>query len=183
MDANSGKGEFIRLAVNSAGTFRHTDYCGGCNGARIRFAPGKDRKSNAGLGNTLDLLEPIKAKFGDSLSWADLIVLEGNVAVKRLGARKDLHFCPGRTDALDGAGWNHFEYGNAEPPTTIGDMLDRNSLRGLTTKEFVALSFTNYPSVAALKKLCSTTSIGSTITFPLTIKCLPTTLPAPGPGS
>jgi catalase-peroxidase len=156
MDDNSGKGEFIRLAVNSAGTFRHTDYCGGCNGARIRFSPGKDWKSNAGLDKTLKLLEPIKAKFGDSLSWADLIVLAGNVAVKRLGAPKDLPFCPGRTDASDGAGWEHLEYGNNVTATTIEDVLDRNSLRGLTTKEFVALSFTNYPSVAALKKLCTT---------------------------
>jgi catalase-peroxidase len=156
MDANPGNGEFIRLAVNSAGTFRHTDYCGGCNGARIRFSPGKDWKSNAGLGKTLDYLKPIKAKFGDTLSWADLIVLAGNVAAKRLGAPKDLPFCPGRTDASDGKGWEQLAYGNAEPATTVEDVLDRNALRGLTTKDFVALSFTEYPSVDALKKLCTT---------------------------
>jgi catalase-peroxidase len=156
MDTDTGKGEFIRLAVNSAGTYRHTDFNGGCNGARIRFSPGKDWKGNAGLDKTLDLLEPIKAKFGDSLSWADLIVLAGNVAAKRLGAPKDLPFCPGRTDASDGAGWNQLEYGNAEPPKNIEEILDRNILRGLTSKEYVALSFTSYPSVAALKKLCNT---------------------------
>jgi catalase-peroxidase len=155
MDAEPLKGEFVRLAVNSASTFRHTDYCGGCNGARIRFSPGMDWKSNEGLDKTLTLLVPIKAKFGDSLSWADLIVLAGNVAVKRLGAPKDLPFCPGRTDAKDGAGWAPLEYINAKPPATIDNMAERNSLRGLTAKEFVALSFTTYPSVAALKMLCA----------------------------
>jgi catalase-peroxidase len=154
MDAESG-GEFIRLAVNSASTFRHTDYTGGCNGARIRFSPGKDWESNAGLDTTLALLEPIKDKFGDSLSWADLIVLAGNVAVKRLGASKDLPFCPGRTDASDGAGWEQLEYINAKSPTTIDDIVGRNSLLGLTTKEFVALSFTTYPCVGALRQLCT----------------------------
>lgn len=145
--------QFVRLSMNSANTFRHTDYLGGANGARIRFSPGKDWKSNEGLDKTLKALEPIKKKFGDSLSWADLIVLAGTAAAKRLGAPKDLPFSPGRTDASDGAGWESLAYTNAEPPQTVGEVFDRNALRGLTGKEFVALHFPKYPTTAALKSL------------------------------
>jgi len=105
------------------------------------------------LDAVLKSLQPIKDKFGDGLSWADLIVLTGNVAVKELGAPKDIPFCGGRTDAVDGAGWEPLKWGNAEPPTSIQEMADRNNLRGLTDKEFVALSFPDYPNVAALKTL------------------------------
>jgi catalase-peroxidase len=62
-------GEFVRLAMQSANTYRCTDYLGGCNGARIRFSPGKDWKTNAGLDKTLSMLEPIKNKYGEGLSW------------------------------------------------------------------------------------------------------------------
>jgi len=154
LDSKSvGAKELVRLAMNSAGTYRHTDYLGGANGARIRFSPGKDWKSNEGLDKTLKALEPVKAKFGDSLSWADLIVLAGNVAVKSLGAPEDLPFCPGRTDAEDGAGWEALEFVNKDPPESIDDVWERNELRGMTEKEFVALAFPQYPSVAALKDM------------------------------
>ena len=113
---DSKTSEFVRLARNSADTFRHTDYLGGCNGARIRFSPGKDWKTNEGLDKTLDELKPIKEKFGDNLTWADLIVLAGNAAVKKLGAPKNLPFSPGRADATDGAGWEPLDYMNAEAP-------------------------------------------------------------------
>jgi catalase (peroxidase I) len=119
-DLNKLKGgDFIRLEMQIANTYRCTDYFGGCNGARIRFSPGKDWKTNAGLDKTLAMLEPIKKRYGDSLSWADLIVLAGNVAVKGMGAPSNIPFCPGRTDAPDGAGWKPLEFGNAEFPSSV----------------------------------------------------------------
>lgn len=152
MDKDGDKtSEFVRLASNSANTFRHTDFLGGCNGARIRFAT--DWKSNEGLDKTLAALEPVKEKFGDGLTWADLIVLAGTAAAKRLGAPSDLPFNAGRSDATDGAGWDSLEYINAESPTSIQEVVDRNALRGLSHKEFVALSFPAYPTTAALKAM------------------------------
>ena len=150
---NSG-GEFVRLAMQSANTYRVTDYLGGCNGARIRFSPGKDWTSTKGLDKTLAELEPIKEKYGDGLSWADLIVLAGNVAVERLGS-PSLSFCAGRTDAPDGAGWQPVEHFNAELPKTVDEVVARYELRGLTAKDFVALQFPSYPSAATLKAVLS----------------------------
>lgn len=148
-------GEFVRLALQSANTYRCTDYLGGNNGARIRFSPGKDWSSNAGLDKTLAILEPLKKEFGEGLSWADLIVLAGNVAMERLGAPA-LPFCAGRTDAPDGKGWKPLEYGNADLPTSVDQMTDLYLRRGLTAKEFVALSFASYPSSDSLSKTLST---------------------------
>lgn len=153
MDENEGKGEFVRLAMNSAGTYRYTDHQGGVNGARIRFSPGKDWKANEGLDATLKLLEPVKEQFGEHLSWADLIVTAANVAVKRLGAPKNLAVVPGRADAVDGEGWGDLDYMNAEPPASMDDVVERNSLRGLSDKEAVALAFPSYPTTEALKEL------------------------------
>jgi catalase (peroxidase I) len=154
--------DLVRLAMNSANTFRHTDYLGGCNGARIRFH--LDWKTNEGLDKTCAFLEPVKKQFGDGLSWADLIVLAGNMAVKRLGAKKDLPFVAGRTDASDGAGWAPLEYMNAAPAETIEEVSDRHALRGLSSKEFVALAFPYYPTVASLKKLVESKSVGESKT-------------------
>jgi catalase (peroxidase I) len=152
LDKDSSKtSDLVRLAMNSANTFRHTDYLGGCNGARIRFH--LDWKTNEGLDKACTFLEPVKKEFGDGLSWADLIVLAGNMAVKRLGAKSDLPFVAGRTDASDGAGWAALEYMNAAPAETIEDVSNRNALRGLSSKEFVALAFPHYPTVESLKKL------------------------------
>lgn len=155
-DDGSATDDWIRLAMNSANTFRHTDYLGGTNGARIRFSPGKDWKSNEGLDKTLASLQPVKDKFGDGLSWADLIVLAGTVAAKSVGAPSNLGFAPGRVDAPDGMGWESLDYMNAEPPTSVDEVHDRNALRGLSAKDFVALAFPKHPSVAALTSLMET---------------------------
>jgi catalase-peroxidase len=78
------------LALQCAGTFRATDYHGGCNGARIRFAPENTWPQNARLDQALALLQPIKDQFGASLTWADLIVFAGHVAVEQVGPREVL---------------------------------------------------------------------------------------------
>merc|ERR1719166_871512 len=91
-DASNYGPEFVRLAWRCAATHRVTDYTGGCDGARIRLAPQRDWKLNEGLNEALDLLEPIKNKFGDSLSWADLIVLAGTTSLEEAGA-PEMPFC------------------------------------------------------------------------------------------
>jgi catalase (peroxidase I) len=149
---NTTGGEFIRLAYQCASTFRATDYRGGCNGARIRFPPGSEWPINAGLDQTLALLEPIKRKYGVNLSYADLIVLAGNVAAETIGSPK-LKFCPGRTDAADGSGWEGIEYGITEPPKTVKQEFELLQRRGQTYKDYVALSFPNYRSAKMLRQV------------------------------
>ncbi|GAB5364599.1 hypothetical protein AAMO2058_000983600 [Amorphochlora amoebiformis] len=68
------KPKFVRLAWRCASTYRHTDYLGGCDGARIRFSPEKDWPINKYLNLILASIEPLKNKYGKGLSWADLIV-------------------------------------------------------------------------------------------------------------
>ena len=60
----------------------------------MRFSPQKDWPVNKNLNKVLDLLEPVKESFGESLSWADLIVLAGNTAIERAGGKR-MKFCGG----------------------------------------------------------------------------------------
>jgi catalase (peroxidase I) len=145
-------GEFVRLALQCANTYRATDFQGGCNGARIRFSPALDWPANRGLDKTLALLDPVKDKYGSGLSYADLIVLAGNVAAEWRGAPA-LRFCPGRVDAPDGKAWKHLEYGNANPPATVDEMLERADRRGQTAQDLAALSFAVYGSSRKLQEL------------------------------
>ena len=149
MDSNGNDAEFLRLAFQCASTFRATDYQGGCNGARIRFH--LDWEINAGLNKTLAKLQPIKTQYGKRLTWADLIVLAGNVAAERAGSPK-LSFCPGRSDALDGSGWDNLQYKIDKPPATVYDLMELYQRRGQTAQEFVALTFTQFKSSAALRR-------------------------------
>jgi len=92
---------FIRLAWHCSGSWRSNDTLGGCAGGEMRFQPEAAWDDNTNLDKARALIYPIKEKYGDALSWGDLIILAGSASILHMGGPVT-EICVGRVDNGDG---------------------------------------------------------------------------------
>jgi catalase-peroxidase len=118
---------FIRMAWHSAGTYRTGDGRGGGGRGQQRFAPLNSWPDNVSLDKARRLLWPIKQKYGRKISWADLLILTGNVALETMGF-KTFGFAGGREDVWEP---DHDVYWGAEKTWLGGDVRYRHGSEGV----------------------------------------------------
>jgi catalase-peroxidase len=129
-------GLFIRMAWHSAGTYRITDGRGGAGQGQQRFAPLNSWPDNVSLDKARRLLWPIKQKYGNKISWADLMVLAGNIALESMGF-KTFGFGGGRQDTWEA---DEAVYWGAETTWLGGDLRYAHGSEGVEKKGGVLVS-------------------------------------------
>src|ERR1700749_3894659 len=121
---------FIRMAWHSAGTYRVFDGRGGAGSGQQRFAPLNSWPDNVSLDKARRLLWPIKQKYGNKISWADLLILAGNIALESMGF-KTFGFAGGREDVYEA---DEAVYWGAENTWLGGDLRYGHGSEGASKK-------------------------------------------------
>ena len=138
-------GLMIRLAWHSAGSYRMGDGRGGAGSGNIRFAPLNSWPDNASLDKARRLLWPVKKKYGNALSWADLIILAGNMAYESMGL-KTFGFGYGREDIWapeEDINWGAEDEWLAPSENRYGDLDDTSTLYNPLAAVHMGLIYVN----------------------------------------